>query len=122
MFIGKLAKTVLKLLLPQIAELLVPVKKYCFEENEVDIKCKELEQKVTDQGFRLTTLTDMVKTRDEIIDNIQESLKKILNMKEAIPPMIDAVIAPIVNEPITAPVTAVVTAEPTTAAATPVIS
>ena len=89
MFIGKLAKAVLKLLLPQMAELLVPVKKYCFEENEVDIKCKELEQKVTDQGFRLTTLTDMVKTRDEIIDNIQESMKKILNMKEAIPPVID---------------------------------
>ena len=81
MIIGKLAQAVLKLLLPQIAELLVPVKKYCFEDNELDIKYRELEQKVTDQGFRITTLTDMIKARDEIIDSMKDDMKKISNMK-----------------------------------------
>jgi len=79
--IGKLAKAVLKLLLPQMAELLVPIKKYCFEDNELDIKQRELEQKITDFGFRITTLTDMIKARDEIIDNLKEDMKKISNMK-----------------------------------------
>ena len=81
MIIGKLAKAVLKLILPQIAELLVPVKKYCFEDNELDIKCNELEQKVTDLGFRITTQTDMIKARDEIVDNLKDDMKKIRNMK-----------------------------------------
>jgi len=79
--IGKIAKAVLKLLLPQMAELLVPIKKYCFEDNELDIKQRELEQKITDFGFRITTLTDMIKARDEIIDNLKEDMKKISNMK-----------------------------------------
>ena len=75
MIVAKIAKAVLKLLLPQMAELLVPVKKYCFEENELDVKLRELEQKTTDQGFRITTLTDMVKSKDEIVDNMKEELK-----------------------------------------------
>ena len=81
MIVGKIAKAVLKLLLPQIAELLVPVKKYCFEDNELDIKQRELEQKVTDQGFRLTTLTDTIKSMSEIIDDMKDDMKKISNMK-----------------------------------------
>tara|TARA_Y100000310_G_scaffold252801_1_gene259527 strand:+ start:412 stop:678 length:267 start_codon:yes stop_codon:yes gene_type:complete len=81
MIIGKIAKAVLNILLPQMAELLVPVKKYCFEDNELDIKCRELEQKVTDQGFRMTKIIDMVKSRDEIIDNMTADMKKIRNMK-----------------------------------------
>ena len=82
MIIGKIAQAVIKIILPQMAELLVPVKKYCFEDNELDIKLRELEQKTTDQGFRITTLTDMVKSKDEIIDIMKEEIKsmnKILN-------------------------------------------
>ena len=81
MIVAKIAKAVLKLIMPQVAELLVPLKEYCFKDNELDIKCRELEQKLTDQAFRVTTLTTMVKSKDEIIDNIQESVKKISNMK-----------------------------------------
>jgi len=81
MIISKLAQAVLKRLLPQIAELLVPVKKYCFEDNELDIKYRELEQKITDQGFRITVLTDMVKARDEIIDKMEDMFKKLKNTK-----------------------------------------
>tara|TARA_Y100000310_G_scaffold334196_1_gene413356 strand:+ start:936 stop:1163 length:228 start_codon:yes stop_codon:yes gene_type:complete len=67
--------------MPLIMDLIKPIKKYCFEDNELDIKCKELEQKITDQGFRITTLTDMVKQRDEAIDEIKETLKAIKNKK-----------------------------------------
>ena len=81
MIIGKLVKVLLKIIMPQVVELLVPVKKYCFEDNELDIKCNELEQKVTDLGFRITTLTDMIKARDEIIDNMKDDMKTIRNMK-----------------------------------------
>ena len=81
MIVGKLAKVLLKIILPQIAELLVPVKKYCFEDNELDVKTRELEQKVTDMGFRITALTDMIKAKDEIVDNMKEDMKKISNMK-----------------------------------------
>ena len=81
MIVGKIAQAVLKLILPQVAELLVPVKKYCFEDNELDVKCQELEQKITDQGFKMTKLIDMVKARDEIIDNMTGDMKKIRNMK-----------------------------------------
>ncbi len=70
-----------KLAMPLIMDLIKPIKKYCFEDNELDIKCKELEQKITDQGFRITTLTDMVKQRDEAIDEIKETLKAIKNKK-----------------------------------------
>ena len=77
MIVGKIAKTVLKLILPQIAELLVPVKKYCFEDNELDIKSREFEQKLTDQAFRITALVDMVKSKVEIIDNMKEELKEV---------------------------------------------
>ena len=45
------------------------------------IDLKELEQKITDQGFRMTKLIDMVKARDEIIDNMTGDMKKIRNMK-----------------------------------------
>jgi|TARA_Y100000034_G_scaffold19721_1_gene22344 predicted amino acid-binding ACT domain protein len=77
MIVGKIAKAVLKLILPQIAELLVPVKKYCFEDNELDIKSREFEQKLTDQAFRITALVDMVKSKVEIIDNMKEELKEV---------------------------------------------
>ena len=76
-----IAQAVIKIILPQVAELLVPVKKYCFEDNELDVKCQELEQKITDQGFKMTKLIDMVKARDEIIDNVTGDMKKIRNMK-----------------------------------------
>ena len=70
-----------KLAMPLIMDLIKPIKKYCFEDNELDIKCKELEQKITDQGFRITTLTDMVKKRDEVIDTLNDSMKTLKNKK-----------------------------------------
>ena len=87
--IGKIAKAVIKIIMPDVAELLVPLKKYAFEENELDIKCRELEQKVTDLGFRITTLADMLKSKLESVDKIQRDMEdisdtvKILKNKKA---------------------------------------
>ena len=75
--IGKIAKAVIKLVMPDVMELLVPLKKYAFEENELDIKCRELEQKVTDQGFRITTLADMLKSKLESVDKIERDMEDI---------------------------------------------
>ena len=68
---------VLKFVLPKVLELLVPYKKYCFEDNELDIKCRELEQKLTDQGHKMITLIDMIKARDEAIDKLEEFEKQV---------------------------------------------
>ena len=75
--IGKIAKAVIKIIMPDVAELLVPLKKYAFEENELDIKCRELEQKVTDLGFRITTLADMLKSKLESVDKIERDMEDI---------------------------------------------
>lgn len=81
MIIGGIAKAVFKLLLPEVLERIAPLRKYVDEDNELDVKCRELEQKITDYGFRMTKLVDMVKARDEIIDNMKADMKKIRNMK-----------------------------------------
>ena len=87
--IGKIYKAVIKLVMPEVMELLVPLKKYAFEENELDIKCRELEQKVTDMGFRITTLADMLKSKLESVDKIERDMEdiadtlKILKNKKA---------------------------------------
>ena len=81
MIIGGIAKAVFKLLLPEVLERIAPLRKYVDEDNELDVKCRELEQKITDYGFRMTKLVDMVKARDEIIDNMKADMTKIRNMK-----------------------------------------
>ena len=72
--IGRIAKAVLKLIMPEVLELLVPLKKYAFEDNELDIKCRELEQIVTNQGFKITSLVDMLKNKLENVDKIEQDM------------------------------------------------
>ena len=91
MIIGKIAKAVLNILLPQMAELLVPVKKYCFEDNELDIKCRDLEQKCTDIGFKVEAMKTLIKDLDdkshppaidlEEWEDVKDTIKKIKNKK-----------------------------------------
>lgn len=74
MIIGKLAKIVIKIIMPDILELLVPLKKYVHEDNELDVKARELEQKLTDQAFRITSLTDLLKDKLENVDKIEKDI------------------------------------------------
>ena len=58
---------------PKIRELF----KYKDEPNEADIKCLELEQKVTDIGFKVTATVDMIKGYVDTIDKIDLKVKGI---------------------------------------------
>ena len=51
--------------------------KYKEEPNSADIKGIELEQKVTDIGFRVTASVDLMKQYAETIENTVEKLKSI---------------------------------------------
>ena len=72
---AKLIEIVFKALFkhPKIRELF----KYKDEPNEADIKCLELEQKVTDIGFKVTATVDMIKGYAETIDNLVDKVKSI---------------------------------------------
>ena len=72
---AKLIEMIFKALFkhPKIRELF----KYKDEPNEADIKCLELEQKVTDIGFKVTATVDMIKGYAETIDNLADKVKSI---------------------------------------------
>ncbi len=77
--------------MPQVIKLLVPVKKYCFEDNELDIKCRDLEQKCTDIGFKVEAMKTLIKDLDdkshppaidlEEWEDVKDTIKKIKNKK-----------------------------------------
>tara|TARA_Y100000310_G_scaffold135411_1_gene134281 strand:+ start:2673 stop:3077 length:405 start_codon:yes stop_codon:yes gene_type:complete len=58
---------------PKIKELF----KYKDEPNELDIGFRDLEKKVTDDGFRITAAVDMMKGYVETIDKLSENIKSI---------------------------------------------
>tara|TARA_Y100000310_G_C20539764_1_gene742639 strand:+ start:163 stop:453 length:291 start_codon:yes stop_codon:yes gene_type:complete len=84
-------RLILKLVMPQVIKLLVPVKKYCFEDNELDIKCRDLEQKCTDIGFKVEAMKTLIKDLDdkshppaidlEEWEDVKDTIKKIKNKK-----------------------------------------
>ena len=58
---------------PKIMELF----KYKDEPNELDVAVKDLEQKITDVGFKLTASVDMIKGYAEAIDIVSDKVKSI---------------------------------------------
>ena len=51
--------------------------KYKDEDNELDIKVRDLEKNITDIGFKHTAVIDMVKGYSETIDNVEQNVKSI---------------------------------------------
>jgi len=45
--------------------------------NELDVGLRDLEKKVTDDGFRITAVVDMIKGYAETIDNVADRVKQI---------------------------------------------
>ena len=72
---AKLLEMIFKALFkhPKIRELF----KYKDEPNEADLKCLELEQKITDIGFKHTASVDMIKKYTETLDNMEQKIKAI---------------------------------------------
>ena len=55
------------------------VTKYVDKPNELDMGFRDLEKKVTDDGFRITATIDMIKGYAETIDNVYDRVKQILS-------------------------------------------
>jgi len=53
------------------------VTKYVDKPNELDVGFRDLEKKVTDDGFRITAAVDMIKNYAETIDNVADRVKQI---------------------------------------------
>ena len=53
------------------------VTKYVDKPNELDVGYRDLDKKVTDDGFRITAAVDMIKGYTETIDNVFERVKQI---------------------------------------------
>ena len=53
------------------------VTKYVDKPNELDTGMRDLEKKVTDDGFRITAAIDMMKSYAETIDKVAEKVKSI---------------------------------------------
>ena len=72
---AKLLEMIFKALFkhPKIRELF----KYKDEPNEADLKCLELEQKITDIGFKHTASVDVIKKYTETLDNMEQKIKAI---------------------------------------------
>ena len=72
---AKLLEMILRAILkhPKMRELF----KYKDEPNDADLKCLELEQKITDIGFKVTATVDMIKTYSETIDNVASKVKSL---------------------------------------------
>ena len=53
------------------------VTKYVDKPNELDTGFRDLEKKVTDDGFKITAAVDMIKNYAETIDNVADRVKQI---------------------------------------------
>ena len=51
--------------------------KYKDEDNELDIKVRDLEKNITDIGFKHTASVDMIKKYTETLDNMEQKIKAI---------------------------------------------
>ena len=67
----------MKVLMPILADHLAPMKKYVFEDNELDVKCRELEKSFKDMSYKITAAVDMVKNYAEEIDKLMEDVKTV---------------------------------------------
>ena len=95
--IGKLAKTILKIIMPDVLEHLMQVFKldkvlsYVEEDNELDVQMRDIEKKCTDIGFKVSAMQTVLKDLDDIahppaIDldewkDMKNTIKKLKNKK-----------------------------------------
>ena len=74
---------VLKLILPKVMDHVAKVFKlskvlsYVEQDNELDVQMRDIEQKCTDIGFKVTAMQTVLKDLD--LEDMQETIKKIKN-------------------------------------------
>ena len=83
-------QVLLKLIIPKAVEQLAKmckldkmdnILKYVEQDNELDIKVRDLAQRTADNGFRMTAMVDMIKQQSETIDGLLGEIKKLKNIK-----------------------------------------
>ena len=70
------AAMILKFVLPEVREILVPLFKYKDEPNELDVQMEDVEKKCTDTGFKVTAMQDVIKELDANIADLEKKLAK----------------------------------------------
>ena len=75
----------LKFILPKVMDHVAKVFKlpkvlsYVEQDNELDVQMRDIEQKCTDIGFKVTAMETVLKDLD--LEDMQETIKKIKNKK-----------------------------------------
>ena len=63
-FLAKSMPSVIKTVVEELAHRFKPIEKYVFEDNDLDIQCRDIEKKCTDIGFKVTAMQDVIKELD----------------------------------------------------------
>ena len=76
-----LLKFILPLVMDHVAKVfkLPKVLSYVEQDNELDVQMRDIEQKCTDIGFKVTAMETVLKDLD--LEDMQETIKKIKNKK-----------------------------------------
>ena len=89
--LAKSMPTITKKIVEEIAHRFMPVEKYCFEDNELDISVKEMKKEFDSMKFKVNAQRDLFKDIQNQIDKIQKiahppaiDLKEFEDMKETI--------------------------------------
>ena len=78
-------QVLLKFILPKVMDHVAKVFKlpkvlsYVEQDNELDVQMRDIEQKCTDIGFKVTAMETVLKDLD--LEDMQETIKKIKNKK-----------------------------------------
>ena len=90
-FLAKSMPTITRKIAEELAHRFAPIEKYVFEDNELDVQVRDIEQKCTDIGFRVTSMQTTLKDLDDkshppVIDleeweDVKATIKKIKNKK-----------------------------------------
>tara|TARA_Y100000310_G_C20554174_1_gene749671 strand:+ start:157 stop:456 length:300 start_codon:yes stop_codon:yes gene_type:complete len=76
------APMILKIILPQIREILAPLFKYKDEPNELDIQMEDVEKKCSDISIKLEAMESVLKDLDDDSHPIQPFDERITKLEE----------------------------------------
>ncbi len=65
-------KQFMKLAMPIVLEHLAPMRKYCFEDNELDESVKEMKKTLTSLEFKQNAMRDLFKDIQEQIEDVKK--------------------------------------------------
>ena len=89
--LSKAMPSITRTIVEELAHRFKPIEKYVFEDNNLDVQVRDIEQKCTDIGFRVTAMQTVLKdlgdesqpiqTLEERIAELEVFTKKVKNKK-----------------------------------------